>query len=131
MTFYANDETDIKNQSENIKKSIQEQMNAGNLNTAHQDITRVSYRTIDPEANGVTTNKVGGDNNGTTNPNPLNPAPIIIGAAALVVVLVGIAYQRRRRNSDSESDATNTQIGSAITGNVHPPEILPNGESQL
>lgn len=130
MTFFADDEIEIFEQTEAIQNLVKDQMEAGSLNDAHADIVSVSYRDIDPDENKSESNTP--DNaNDTPGNDTLNAYPFIIGAAALVVVVVGVAYQRRRRNSD-ESDATNTQIGiqAAEDAPVAEPEFV-DGEVRL
>lgn len=109
MTIFAEDEDALNTESGNVKKAIENEMNAGNLNDAQEDITRVSYLEIDPTLNNIEEtppelNDDGGK--GLT----ISPVPFIIGGAVLIAVMAGVAYQQHRKSSDTPN-TDESQIG--------------------
>jgi flagellar biosynthesis/type III secretory pathway M-ring protein FliF/YscJ len=81
-------------------------MEAGTLSDTQEDIVRVTYVEIDPQANSVQDIPEANDDDNRT--LAISPVPFIIGGAVLLVLLVGIAYRQKRKNSNQDSGATQT-----------------------
>lgn len=124
LTIFAEDQDTLDKEGKKVKKAIEDEMNAGNLNDSQEDIVRVSYVDIDPQLNNVEEQPPGfndEDNKIVT----ISPVPFIVGGAVLLAVLVGVAYRQHRKNADSnaESDA-DTQIGgSQLQGTVEAADV--------
>lgn len=95
-------------------------MESGSLNDTQEDIVRVSYVDIDPQANGA--QDIPEANEDDTKPLAISPVPFIIGGAVLLVILVGIAYRQKRKQSSSGA----TQVG----GSQMDSQMAPQSGSQ-
>lgn len=109
LTIFAEDEDALDTESGNIKKAIENEMNAGNLNDAQEDITRVSYVEIDPTFNNIEDTPPGLNDDGGKGLT-ISPVPFIIGGAVLIAVMAGVAYQQHRKSSDAPN-MDESQIG--------------------
>jgi len=121
LTIFADDETTLSAESENIKTVIENEMSAGSLNDSQEDIVRVSYVEIDPQANSVVdAPKVNDDDNRVLT---ISPVPFIIGGAVLLAVMVGVAYRQHQKRSNSDVEGDDTQIGGSQVQGQAPTEI--------
>ena len=111
LTIFAEDQATLDTESENVKKAIENEMTAGNLNDAQEDIVRVSYVDIDPTLN-KNVEPEPGLNDDDNRILTISPVPFIVGGAVLLAVLVGIAYRQHKKNADSATDSEmDTQMG--------------------
>ena len=111
LTIFAEDQETLDKETENVKKAIEREMNAGNLNDSQEDIVRVSYVEIDPQLNNVE-EPTPGLNDDDNRILTISPVPFIVGGAVLLAVLVGVAYRQHKRNQEANSDSDiDTQIG--------------------
>ena len=114
--YFDEDQIDEEDQrivevQESIRQRIKENMNEGNYDNAHEDITELLYLDkLDPSESNVSTGEEGDGQvqNGRRNLR----MGLFVGIGTLTAVLVGVVFRlsRRMRNTDDQTDMQTTGV---------------------